>query len=120
MTGFLTWVRGSSFLSASGSDCQSILGSSRPPPTRPFATSADLRRWRASASGFVVIAISVQSFCERPKGQSGEVGQSDENEDYAYDHADEQRRPGIEGACARRCRRLSGQGSSQAEREYLR
>ena len=40
MTGFLIWTRGSSFLNASGSDFQSILGSSRPPPTRRFGAAA--------------------------------------------------------------------------------
>ena len=47
MTGFLSWTRGSSFLNASGSECQSILGSSRPPPTRrsaPAVLAAGARR----------------------------------------------------------------------------
>src|SRR5271165_5198313 len=118
MTGFLIWTRGSSFLNASGSECQSILGSSRPPP-RPFAASADLRP-PAGASGVVVIAISVQSFCDRAQRERGEVGQADEHQDHGDHHADEQWRPGVERAHALRHRLLPGQRAGQAEREDLR
>src|ERR1700733_2941973 len=89
-TGFLIWTRGSSFLNASGSECQTVLGSSRPPPMRPFAASADLRP-PAGAAGLVDIAISVQSFCDWAQGECGEVGQADEDEDHGDHHADEQR-----------------------------
>src|SRR5215472_16987117 len=90
MTGFLSWTLGSSFLKASGSDFQSILGSSSPPPIR---WSGDLLGcFLPPVTGpCVVTAISVQSFCERPERERGEVGKADEHEDHADEHADEQR-----------------------------
>src|SRR5580692_4824280 len=119
MTGFLIWTRGSSFLNASGSECQIILGSSRPPPMRPFTASADCRP-PVGASGVVVIAISVQSFCDWAQGECGEVGQADQYEDHGDYHADEQRRPGVDRAHALRSPALSGQRPGQAEGEDLR
>src|SRR5215475_9806356 len=115
MTGFLSWTRGSSFRSASGSDCQSIFGSSRPPPTRPCAAPAfpARRAW----SGLVASVISVQSFCERAQGEGGEIGQADEHEDDADEHADEQRLVGLQCAGAGRHRLLPGERPAEAECE---
>src|SRR5262245_49437232 len=81
MTGFLIWTRGSSFLKASGVDFHKVLGSSSPAAIRPFAAPADLRPMLTGAVGVFVIAMSMQSFGERAQGQSGEVGQADEDED---------------------------------------
>src|SRR5260221_12034521 len=101
MTGFLTWTRGSSFLNASGSDFQSIFGSSSPPPIR-FVWAAALSRAVPGTSGVVVTAMSVQSFCERAQRERGEVGKADENEDDADEHAHEQRLVRLHRAgCAR-------------------
>src|SRR5215471_13998072 len=100
MTGFLIWTRGSSFLNASGDDFTSILGSSNPPPILPRAGTADGRPLPTGAAGVVVIVISMESFGERAQSQSGEVRQADENQDHADDHANEQRRPGVERARA--------------------
>src|ERR1700689_2311532 len=88
MTGFLIWTRGSSFLNASGSDRQIILGSSRPPPMRPLPAPAVLGP-PAGASGWVVIAMSVQSFCDRAQSERREVSQAHEYEDHGDHHADE-------------------------------
>src|SRR5512138_276633 len=95
MTGFLTWTRGSSFLKASGSDLQSILGSSSPPPIL-FFWAAALLRAVPGTSGVVVTAmsvrlISVEAFCERAERERREIGQADEDEDDADEHAHEQR-----------------------------
>src|SRR5260221_12152888 len=106
MTGFLTWTRGSSFLNASGSDFQSIFGSSSPPPIR-FVWAAALLRAVPRTSRVVVTAMSVQSFCERAQRESGEVGQADENEDDADQHAHEQQRVRLPRAGAGRHRVLS-------------
>src|SRR5258708_23493366 len=118
MTGFLTWTRGSSFLNASGSDFQSIFGSSSPPPIR-FVWAAALLRAVPGTSGVVVTAMSVQSFCERAQRESGEVGQTDEKEADADEHAHEQRLGRLQRAGAGRHGLLSGQGPGQAEREDL-
>src|SRR5690348_2777860 len=100
MTGLRIWTRGSSFFSASGTDFHSIFGSSSPPPIRCCSLPAAL--WMSPPDcGVVVTAMSVQSFCERAQRERGEVGEADQDEDHADDHADEQRRPGIEGARAR-------------------
>src|SRR4029077_11047155 len=119
MTGFLTWTRGSSFLNASGRDFQTLFGARSTPPIRLGAASAD-SPLRAGASRRVVIAISVQSFGERAQRERGEIGEANKDEDHADDHADEQRRPGVERARADRHRLLSGQRSGQAEHEDLR
>src|SRR6185437_12061639 len=47
-------------------------------------------------------AISVQSFCEWAKGQRGEVGQADKDQDHADEHADEQRFARVQGSDAGR------------------
>src|SRR6478672_8923483 len=108
MTGFLICTRGSSFLNASGVDFHRIFGSSSPPPTRCGSTVRPGAG--AGASGLSVVTdISVQSFCERAQRERREVGQADEDEDDADEHADEQRRPGVERSGALRHRRLSGQ-----------
>src|SRR5579862_2273098 len=107
MTGFLIWTRGSSFLNASGVDFHSIFGSSRPPPI--LRGSAAWPAAGAGASGVSVVTdISVESFCERPERERGEVSQADEDEDHADEHPDEQRRSRIERAGAGRHRCLSG------------
>src|ERR1019366_10731816 len=108
MTGFLIWTRGSSFLSASGVDLQIIFGSSRPPPTRCGSAPACLEPAGAGPEGVVVTAMSVQSFCERAQRERGEVGQADEDQDHADEHADEQRCSRIQRAGARGHRVLSG------------
>src|SRR5262249_50760544 len=99
MTGFLIWTRGSNLRNASGSACQSIFGSSRPPPTRFVAAAAPAGVSRSPESPsvrtwveFERCAISVQSFSERPERQRGEVRQADEDDDHADEHAGEQRR----------------------------
>src|SRR6516165_7053385 len=115
MTGLRSWTRGSSFLKASGSDCHKILGSSRPPPIlrgspdglRPSVASAGLETTVSRAGGVgspagEVTDISVQSFCEWAQRERGEVGQADQDEDHADDHADEQRRSRVQGAGAGR------------------
>src|SRR5690349_9460119 len=109
MTGFLTWTRGSSFLNASGSDFQSILGSSSPPPIR-FVWAAALLRAVPGTWGEVVTAMSVQSFCERAQRERGEVGQADEDEDDADEHAHELRLVRLQRAGAGRHRLLPSQG----------
>src|SRR5258708_37613257 len=118
MTGFLTWTRGSSFLNASGTDFKSIFGSSSQPPIL-FVWAAALLRAVPGTSGVVVTAMSVQSFCERAQRERGEVGQADENEDDADEHAHEQRLVRLQRAGAGRHRVLSGPGPGQAEREDL-
>src|SRR5690349_9840126 len=106
MTGFLICTRGSSFLNASGVDFHRIFGSSSPPPTRDGSAG----RPAAGASGLSVATVmSVQSFCERSERERGEVGQADEDEDHPDEHADEQRRPGVQRPGALRHRGLSGQ-----------
>src|ERR1700689_1150056 len=120
MTGFLSWTRGSSFLNASGVDRHSIFGSSRPPPTRRGSVAC-LEEAGAGVPGVSVVTdISVKSFCEDSQRERREVGQADEDEDHADEHADEQRRSRIQRSGARRCRRLSGQRPGQAEGEDLR
>src|SRR6266481_4556326 len=109
MTGLRSWTRGSSFLNASGSDFHSICGSSSPPPTRRWRAPADLDARAPEASGDVVTDMSVQSFCERAQREGGEVGQADEDEDDADEHADEQRLVRLHGAGAGRHGLLSGQ-----------
>ncbi len=112
MTGFLTWTRGSSFLNASGVDFHSIFGSSSPPPGGCGGAGSPPVRGVTGGSPpgeIVVTAISVQSFCERPERERGEVGQADEDEDHADEHADEQRRSRIQRAGALRHRCLPGQ-----------
>src|SRR5689334_3587718 len=121
MTGFLTWTRGSSFLNASGSDFHSCFGSSSPPPIRCGWPSPCLKPAGAGAPELsVVTAISVQSFCERAQRERGEVGQADEDEDHADEHADEQRRSRIERARGLRYRGLPGQRPGQRQGEDLR
>src|SRR3984885_2914894 len=95
MTGFLIWTRGSSFLNASGRDFQSIFGSSRPPPIRAVSARGDdpPEPPATACVSCCRTVISVQSFCEGAQRQRGEVGQADEDEDHADEHADEQRRP---------------------------
>src|SRR6476620_454279 len=99
MTGLRIWTRGSSFLNASGSECHRIWGSSRPPPI--LRGSAALGA-SPPVGGAVVTAMSVQSFCEWAQRERGEIGKADQDEDHADDHADEQRRPGVQGAGAGR------------------
>src|SRR5215472_16655053 len=131
MTGFRSLTRGFSFLNASGSDFHRILGSSSPPPIlRPWASPKLLESpvpargddppEPPAGCGVLVTAISVQSFCERAQGERREVGQADEDQHHADDHPHEQRRSGVEGACARGHRLLSGQRAGQAKREDLR
>src|SRR5262249_26473832 len=94
MTGFLIWTLGSSFSTASGSDFQIILGSRRPPPIRLSLLAGGF--WPPATEPCVVITdmsgllISVEAFRERPERQRGEVGQANEDEDDADEHADEQ------------------------------
>src|SRR2546423_13751967 len=126
MTGFWICTRGSSFLIASGVDFHKIPGSSSPPPTRRGGTGGRVAPSCGGSPGgrppgeIVVTVISVQSFCERAQRERREVGQADEDEDHADEHADEQRRPGIERPGALWHRRLSGQRPGQPEGEYLR
>src|SRR5216683_4424871 len=115
MTGFLTWTRGSSFLNASGSDFQSIFGSSSPPPIRLCWTAARLRAVPGT-SGVVVTDMSVQSFCERAQRERGEVGQADQDEDDSHEHPHEERLVRLERAGAGRHVLLPGQGPGKAER----
>src|SRR5215472_11451235 len=119
MTGFLSWTLGSSFLKASGSDFQSILGSSSPPPIRWSEGVPDCFLPPMTGPCVVVTAISVQSFCKRPERERGEVGKADEHEDDADEHPDEQRFVRFHRADAGRHRLLSGQRPGQAEREDL-
>src|SRR5215469_1168736 len=75
MTGFLNCTRGSSLRKVSGADFHSILGSSSPPPIRfgwPLLWGAGV-----PPESIVVTDISVQSFCERPEGEGGEVREPD-------------------------------------------
>ena len=90
MTGFLIWTLGSSFLNASGVDLHSIFGSSRPPPTRcgRLAPAGELAE-RPGYPGSQLSQTSVKSFCEDAQRERGEVGQADEDEDHADEHADE-------------------------------
>src|ERR1022692_2310859 len=118
MTGFLSWTRGSSFLNASGSDRQSILGSSSPPPIRLRWTAALLRAV-SRTPGVVVTDISVQSFCERAERERGEVGQADQDEDDSHEHPHEERLVRLERAGAGRHGLLSGQRPGQAAGEDL-
>src|SRR6202167_2168915 len=120
MTGFLTCTRGSSFLNASGVDLHSILGSSRPPPTRRGSVAC-LGEAGAGVPGVSVVTdISVESFCEDAQRKRGEVGQADEDEDHADEHADEQRLSRVQRPGAGRHGRLSGQRPGQAQGEDLR
>src|SRR5689334_19269865 len=119
MTGFLIWTRGSSFLNASGNDFHKIFGSSSPPPTRRGWTACCGVEGAGAPGLSVVTDISMQSFCERAQCERREVGQADEDEDDADQHADEQRRPRVERAGALRHRCLSGQRPGQAEGEDL-
>src|ERR1700734_2383737 len=120
MTGFFSWTRGSSFLNASGVDLSSIFGSSRPPPTRRGSVAC-LEEAGAGVPGVSVVTdISVKSFCEDSQRERREVGQADEDEDHADEHAHEQRRSRIQRPGAGRCRTLSSQRPGQAEGEDLR
>src|SRR5580698_3886748 len=115
MTGFLSWTRGSSFLNASGVDFHSIFGSSRPPPTLRGSVACRGEAGAGVPGVSVVTDISVKSFCEDAQRERGEVGQADEDEDDADEHADEQRRSRIQRSGAGRCRCLSSQRPGQAE-----
>src|SRR5580692_11123205 len=63
---------------------------------------------------------SMEAFCEHSQRERGEVGQADQDEDHADEHADEQRRSRIQRPGAGRCRCLSGQRPGQAQGEDLR